>query len=41
MNSMQRIRAMVEGKPVDRIGLAAWYHMPLLDHVARTLPRAR
>ena len=35
MNSIQRIRAMVEGKPIDRIGLAAWYHMPLLDHVAK------
>ena len=35
MNSMERIRAMVEGKPVDRIGVAAWYHMPLLDHVPK------
>ena len=35
MDSMERIKAMVEGKPVDRIGLAAWYHMPLLDHVAK------
>lgn len=31
MNSMQRIKAMTEGKPVDRVGVAAWYHMPLLD----------
>ncbi|MDO5406770.1 MAG: uroporphyrinogen decarboxylase family protein [Eubacteriales bacterium] len=35
MNSMERIKAMVEGKPVDRIGISAWYHMPLLDHVAK------
>ena len=34
MNSMERIRAMVEGRPVDRPGISAWYHMPLLDHVA-------
>lgn len=33
MNSMQRVKAMVEGKEVDRIGVAGWYHMPLLDQV--------
>ena len=31
MNSMQRIKAMTEGKQPDRIGVAGWYHMPLLD----------
>lgn len=35
MNSMQRVKAMVEGKEVDRIGVAGWYHMPLLDQVAK------
>lgn len=35
MTSYERIRAMTEGKPVDRIGLSAWYHMPLLDHVPK------
>ena len=35
MNSMERIKAMVENKPVDRCGISAWYHMPLLDHVAK------
>ena len=35
MNSMQRVKAMVEGKEVDRIGVAAWYHMPLLDQVPK------
>ncbi len=35
MNSMQRVKAMIEGTEVDRIGVAAWYHMPLLDQVAK------
>lgn len=35
MNSVQRVRAMVEGKEVDRVGVAAWYHMPLLDQVPK------
>lgn len=35
MNSMQRVKAMVEGKEVDRIGVAGWYHMPLLDQVPK------
>ncbi len=35
MNSYERIKAMTEGKPIDRIGVSAWYHMPLLDHVAK------
>ena len=26
---------MVEGKEVDRIGVAGWYHMPLLDQVPK------
>jgi uroporphyrinogen decarboxylase len=39
MTPFERIKAMVEGKPVDRIGLAAWYHMPLLDHVPKDFAR--
>ena len=35
MNSMQRMQAIVQGKAVDRIGVAAWYHMPLLDQVPK------
>ncbi len=35
MNSMERIRAMVDGKPVDRPGVAAWYHMPLREPCAK------
>lgn len=35
MNSYERIKAITEGKPADRIGVAAWYHMPLLDHNAK------
>ena len=35
MTSYERIKGMVEGKKIDRIGVAAWYHMPLLDHNAK------
>jgi uroporphyrinogen decarboxylase len=35
MTSFERIKAITEGKVVDRVGIAAWYHMPLLDHVAK------
>lgn len=35
MNSMQRVRAIAEGKKPDRIGVAGWYHMPLLDQVPK------
>ena len=31
MNAAQRMRAMVEGKPVDRIGVSAWKHFYLED----------
>lgn len=31
MNAMQRMRAMVEGKPVDRPGYVLWGHMPMED----------
>lgn len=35
MTSYERIRAMVDNKPVDRPALAAWYHMPLRDGVPK------
>jgi uroporphyrinogen decarboxylase len=35
MTSFERIKAITEGKPVDRVGIAAWYHMPLLDHTPK------
>lgn len=31
MNSYERLKAMVEGKPVDRIGVSGWVHMPYVD----------
>lgn len=31
MNGTQRIRALVEGGPIDRTPVAGWYHMPLVD----------
>lgn len=35
MTSFERIKAMTENKPVDRPAIAAWYHMPMIDHHAR------
>ena len=32
MNSYERMRALVEGRPVDRAGVCGWFHMPLVDH---------
>lgn len=31
MNSYERIRAMVDGKPVDKVGISGWLHMPLVE----------
>lgn len=35
MTAYERIKGMVTGSPVDRPGIAAWYHMPLVDRNAR------
>ena len=32
MNSYERMRALVECRPVDRAGVCGWFHMPLVDH---------
>lgn len=31
MTSTERLQAMVANKPVDRVGVAGWIHMPLVD----------
>lgn len=31
MNGTQRIKALVEGTPIDRTPVGGWYHMPLVD----------
>lgn len=31
MTSYERIKALVEGRPADRIGVAGWAHLPLVD----------
>lgn len=31
MNGTQRIKALIEGTPLDRTPVAGWYHMPLVD----------
>lgn len=31
MNSTQRIRALIDHRPVDRPGITGWIHMPLVD----------
>lgn len=32
MNSYERMRALVEHRPVDRAAVSGWFHMPLVDH---------
>lgn len=31
MNSTERIKALLENKPFDKIGISGWLHMPLVD----------
>ena len=31
MTGTQRIRALLEGGPIDRTPIGGWYHMPLVD----------
>lgn len=31
MNASERLRAMVEKKPIDKVGAAGWLHMPVVD----------
>lgn len=40
MNSRERIRAMVDKKSFDRIGVAGWIHMPLVDTNVNDFVRA-
>lgn len=40
MNSYERIRAMTEGKKVDRPGIAGWMHLPLVDRCEQDFVRA-
>lgn len=32
MYGSERIRALLENKPIDRSPIASWYHFPLVDH---------
>lgn len=40
MNSRERLKAMVEGRRVDRIGLSGWVHMPMVDTNPKDFARA-
>lgn len=40
MNSRERLKALVEHKPVDRAGVAGWLHMPLVDRNIKDFARA-
>lgn len=39
MNGTQRIKALVEGGPIDRTPVAGWYHMPLVDRNVKDFVR--
>ncbi|MDR2767971.1 MAG: hypothetical protein LBB82_06555 [Treponema sp.] len=34
MNASERLRAMVEKKPFDKVGASAWWHLPVVDRYA-------
>ena len=31
MTGTQRIKALLDGSPIDRTPIGGWYHMPLVD----------
>ena len=36
MTKKERIQAMIDNRPADRIGVSGWLHMPMVDrHVKR------
>ncbi len=39
MNSYERLKAMTEGKPVDRIGVSGWVHLPYVDMDPKDFPK--
>ncbi|MBS6546609.1 MAG: hypothetical protein KH319_04425 [Butyricicoccus pullicaecorum] len=40
MTHAERIRAMVENKPVDRVGISGWLHMPMVDRNVKDFTKA-
>ncbi|MBQ1522488.1 MAG: hypothetical protein IIZ74_06965 [Erysipelotrichaceae bacterium] len=40
MTSTERIKAMINHQPFDRIGVAGWVHMPFVDHNVTDMTRA-
>lgn len=40
MNKTERIRAMVEHRPVDRVGMSGWVHMPMVDRNVKDFTKA-
>lgn len=40
MNSLERIKAMLNKEPFDRCGVAGWVHMPMVDHNVTDMVRA-
>lgn len=40
MTGYERIKALLEGKPIDRSPIASWYHFPLVDHNITDFSRA-
>ena len=41
MNGKERLKALVEGRDIDRTPIGGWYHMPLVDQhvVSLSLPQ--
>ena len=40
MTHTERIRNMVEHKPVDRVGISGWVHMPMVDRNVKDFTKA-
>ncbi len=40
MNGTERIRAMIDMQPFDRVGVSGWVHLPMVDHHVQDMVRA-
>ena len=40
MTKAERIRAMIENRPVDRVGISGWLHMPMVDRNVKDFTKA-
>ena len=40
MTKKERIQAMIDNRPADRIGVSGWLHMPMVDRHVKDFVKA-